>query len=59
MARVEPNSILPWDAFSSKKFWTQAEILVRWWPEIVLEAQKAKPGSGFLLPAKGKEMRPL
>lgn len=45
------------DGWASRSFWHQAEDIVRWWPQIVLEARRARPGTGHLLPVKGKEMR--
>lgn len=45
------------DGWSQKKFWTQAAELVRWWPTIVLTARQARRGSGYLVPAKGKDLK--
>ena len=45
--------------FSRKKYWKQAEVLVRWWPRIVLEARSAVPGSGYVMPLEGKEFRKI
>ena len=43
------------DGWASRKYWKQAEDLVHWWPEIVLEAEKAPKGKGFLIPLNGKD----
>jgi hypothetical protein len=43
--------------WSSRSYWHQAEDLVRWWPKIVLEAEKAPRGKGFLIPLNGKEFQ--
>lgn len=43
--------------FARKRFWTQAEIMVRWWPRIVLQARECVPGTGFVMPLKGKDFR--
>jgi hypothetical protein len=45
------------EPFARKRFWKQAEIVVRWWPEIVLMARKAPKGSGFLVPWNGTEFK--
>ena len=45
------------DGWASRGLWTQAEDLVHWWPQIVLEARNAIPGSGYLLPFRGKKMQ--
>lgn len=47
------------DGFPNKRFWKQAEVLVHWWPEIVLTARQANEGSGYLLPLTGKTMRKI
>lgn len=36
--------------WSDQTFWMQAAQLVRWWPDIMAQAQKVKPGAGFLVP---------
>lgn len=43
------------DGWSSKKYWIQATELVRWIPIIIETSNHCRPGSGFLLPFKGKE----
>lgn len=45
--------------WSSRSYWNQAEDIVHWWPRIVLEAEKAPRGKGFLIPLKGKEFQVL
>lgn len=40
-------------------YWKQAEAIVRWWPQIVLEATRAEPGTGYMIPLKGKELQPI
>ena len=47
------------DGWASKGFWKQAESLVHWWPQIVLRAREAAPGSGYLIPLSGKEFRQI
>lgn len=43
--------------WASRKYWVQIEELVRWWPKIIEQAQKAEKGTGFILPFKAKEMK--
>jgi len=43
------------DAFSERRFWVQAEEIVRWFPKILETAKSCRAGSGFLLPFKGSE----
>lgn len=45
------------DGWASKSFWKQAEDMVHWWPDVVLTARETVPGSGYLIPVKGKNMR--
>lgn len=45
------------DKWASRSYWNQAEDIVRWWPAIVLEAQRAPQGRGYLIPVKPKEFR--
>lgn len=47
------------DKWSSRAYWKQAEDIVAWWPRIVLEARGAKPGTGYLIPVKGKEFKEI
>lgn len=47
------------EGFVNKRFWKQAEIMVRWWPLIVLKARDATPGSGHLMPLAGSEFRQI
>lgn len=47
------------DRFSERAFWIQAEEIIRWWPKIVLKAQEAPRGSGFLMPFKAKDFREI
>lgn len=47
------------DGWSSRKYWVQATELVRWIPIIVKIASDSRPGSGFLLPFKGKEPKQI
>lgn len=47
------------EPFARKKFWIQAEVMVRWWPQIVLRARTAPVGSGFLVPWDGREFKPI
>lgn len=41
--------------WASRSYWKLAADLVTWWPTIVLVARQSPPGSGFLLPLKGRE----
>jgi hypothetical protein len=41
-------------AFADYKHWDQAAKLVKWWPDIVASATKARRGAGFLVTANGK-----
>jgi hypothetical protein len=43
------------NGFANKQFWKQAEIVVRRWPAIVLQARQCVPGSGFLMSLEGSE----
>ncbi len=45
--------------FANKSRWVQAEIVMRWWPQIVLQAQRCATGSGFLMQHKGTEFRQI
>lgn len=45
--------------FTEKRFWKQAEIVVRWWPRLVLQARECKQGSGFIMPNEGKKFRSI
>jgi len=47
------------DGWASKGFWKQAESLVRWWPQIVLKAREATPGTGYLIPWNGKDFKQI
>ena len=47
------------DGWASKGFWKQAESLVHWWPQIVLKAREAPPGTGFLMPWNGKDFKQI
>lgn len=42
------------DGWASRGIWAQSAELIRWWPALVLEAQKAEPGSGYKLGFRGK-----
>lgn len=45
------------EGWSEKAIWKQASELFRWWPDIVLKAREARPGSGFILLAGAREMK--
>jgi PIN domain-containing protein len=45
--------------FADRGFWIQALEVVRWWPKIIEVARSARRGSGYLLPFKGSEPKPL
>ena len=47
------------DGWASRKYWKQAEDIVRWWPDIVLAAREAKKGTGFLLSLKATSMKEI
>jgi hypothetical protein len=47
------------DGWASKGFWKQAESLARWWPQIVLKAREATPGTGYLIPWNGKNFKQI
>lgn len=42
--------------WSNLQFWVQVSKLVYWWPRIMTEAERARSGSGFLIPVKGNEI---
>lgn len=41
------------------KFWDQAWRLIKWWPSIVEQAQKIRPGAGFVVPLKSAKLEQL
>jgi hypothetical protein len=41
-------------AFADYPHWEQAAKLVKWWPDIVKAAAKARRGAGHLVTANGK-----
>jgi hypothetical protein len=43
--------------FSDQGRWAQVCEMVNWWQEIVREAKEAVPGTGFLLPLRGKKAK--
>jgi hypothetical protein len=43
--------------WASQRYWNQAADIVRWWPRLVLEAQQAVTGTGYLIPLHGKELQ--
>ena len=45
------------DGWTSRSYWKQAEDIVHWWPKIVLEAEKAPQGKGFLIHPSGKDFQ--
>lgn len=45
------------DGWTSRNYWKQAEDMVHWWPRIVLEAEKASRGKGFLIHLGGKDFQ--
>ena len=47
------------NGWASRGFWKQAESLVHWWPQIVLKAREATPGTGYLMPWNGKDFRQI
>ena len=44
------------DGWQNKSFWKQVEDLVHWWPDVILEARRASPGTGYLIPVKSKSL---
>lgn len=45
--------------WANQKFWKQAAHLVKWWPEIVLEARDTAPGTGYEIPLRGSQFRTI
>jgi hypothetical protein len=45
--------------FPGDGFWKQAQALVTWWPDIILQARKTPERHGFLIQKKAKELRQL
>ncbi len=45
--------------WSGLKLWDQAWRLVRWWPEIVAQAEKIRPGAGFIVPLRSARLEQL
>lgn len=45
--------------FAEKDRWIQTLEVVRWWPVILRAAHEADRGTGFLLPFKGREIKPF
>jgi hypothetical protein len=45
------------DGWASRSYWIQAADIVEWWPKIVLEARKAKTGTGYMIPVKANEFK--
>jgi hypothetical protein len=43
----------------NQRLWDQAWNLVRWWPVIVDQAERIRPGAGFLVPLKGTKLEQL
>lgn len=41
-------------SFADLPIWQQAARLVKWWPDIVREAKRARKGTGFLVSVHGK-----
>ncbi len=41
-------------SFAEQPAWEQAAKLVKWWPDIVKEAKKARRGTGFVVTIHGK-----
>lgn len=47
------------DAWAELSFWKQAADLVKWWPELVLQARKTPAGHGFVIAKNSKAMRQI
>lgn len=43
------------DHWANRRFWAQAEELVRWFPIIIATARTCARGSGFRLPFNGRQ----
>jgi PIN like domain len=41
------------------KLWDQAWRLIKWWPAIVEQSQKIRPGAGFVVPLKSAKLEQL
>lgn len=45
--------------WTTTKLWDQAWRLIKWWPIIVEQAQKIRPGAGFVVPLKSAKLEQL
>jgi PIN domain-containing protein len=45
------------DPWMRDGLWKRAYELVRWWPEITLQAKKTARGHGFKMPKRGSELQ--
>lgn|SRR5208282_6495130 len=45
--------------WTSLKLWDQAWRLAKWWPEIVTQAERIRPGAGFVVPLKSAKLEQL
>jgi hypothetical protein len=41
------------------KFWDQAWRLIKWWPAIVDQASRIRPGAGFIVPLKSTKLEQI
>jgi hypothetical protein len=41
------------------KLWDQAWRLIKWWPTIVDQAARIRPGAGFIVPLKSAKLQQL
>ncbi len=45
--------------FQTDSFWVQAAALVKWWPEISLQAKRAPKHHGYYVPKSGKTLQKI
>jgi hypothetical protein len=45
--------------WSGLRLWDQAWRLVKWWPDIVAQAEKIRPGAGFIVPLRSSKLEQL
>ena len=41
------------------KLWEQAWKLIKWWPDIVAQAERVHAGAGFVIPVSGSKLTQL
>lgn len=45
--------------WTSLKLWDQAWKLIKWWPDIVAQAERVHAGAGFVVPVSGSKLTQL